>query len=608
MLPPRTKPSRRRRFLISSGPLGSEQVLGKTNFVLLGLAVAGLVVFLVWLVRASVSHFDVSDEGLYLLAAANGFGHQRFGSGFGVITGILYDLVGGDLPGFRLLGFFIMTAANAGLAWGTTLSLPGLRSRRGTILVFLLVTFLPSVTYYTHFPLLTPSYNWSSQVGLTIFSASVLLLTQSRLLLRIGGVIPVALAGVGLSILLWSKPTAVLVYPLLVVSIMALSRPSREIILRFIAIGPSTLIVSVLFSYLVSNPISEINRALFAYKALRVTNPNYGIIQTLDLWWNTSIGPLSAAAFLLTIIGPIVAVSYILSARERFQMLRLADYTWLASVLLTIIFLSITALGDDSQVRLLPLMYFLTFFWVISRGTMSFFLLRKQGRTFNPEAIALGAIIVVIPQVHGFGSGNGVSQMSLSIGVSIALALAVVVSSNRASWRQLEVAAAMTGVLVACLVLVAAQNPYRSSPLGDNKSLLRVGNGVVYVDPEMAENLEQLKSCSQNYGLSSESLILDFTYWSPGVVYFLNGRAPATLIVASEDGSDFSKFALEIESRESGLSGLRAAWILLPTLDDDPSAARAKIAAEALTSVGLSLSSYSPVCSTPQWRLYHPNT
>lgn len=578
----------------------------KLHFILVGLSLSGPILFFVWFALTSVSHFDISDEGLYLLAAENGFGPRRFGSGFGAVTGVLYASVGGDLTGFRLLGLLVMIAANASLAWGTILCLPAKTSRRGVTFAFLLITVLPSVTYYTHFPLITPSYNWSSQVGLTLFAAAVLLLTQSRFRFAGDWMLFLALAGVGLSVALWSKPTTVLLYPLLLTLLLIFGRPNRGLTLRLVAIAPSALIVALLYSQLVSDPISEVRRALSAYEGLKAIDPNYGLIQSLEIWLETSAPVLAGAVVGYSFLGLVLAIVQKTSVKNRAQILRLVDYAWLTSVLLTMAVISIATIAGKTDLRQLPFLYFLTLLWIALRGILSFLSARSAGRKIAPESIALAVLISTMPAAHGLGSNNGVSQLSLALGLSVGLGFAVFVGSGRAPHATLAVAAATTGVFVACLTLAAAQNPYRSSPLVENTSLLQIGGGAVYVNPTLAENLEALKICAQNSGLTRETLILDFTYWSPGVVFFLEARAPATLIVAAKEGSDFSKFALELESRKSGLLGLKEAWILLPSVEQDPLALREEIASTALSNIDLNLSGYSSACSTPRWRLYAP--
>jgi hypothetical protein len=65
---------------------------------------------------------DLTDEGLYLLAADPPVAAANYGFPFGWHTGLLFRLVGYDISAFRTLGALVLVLAGGWLGWSAVAS------------------------------------------------------------------------------------------------------------------------------------------------------------------------------------------------------------------------------------------------------------------------------------------------------------------------------------------------------------------------------------------------------------------------------------------------------------------------------------------------------
>ena len=143
------------------------------------IASVAVLVVLWWLlnrVLASSRGLDLSDEGLYLLAADPPSPSASWGFPSGWHTHPLFALVGYDIASFRTLGAVVLFVAFAWLGWASVRVVTAARELTTTQRQFLLFTGvlvggLGSLFYYA--PMLrTPSYNWLNLVGIAISAAA----------------------------------------------------------------------------------------------------------------------------------------------------------------------------------------------------------------------------------------------------------------------------------------------------------------------------------------------------------------------------------------------------------------------------------------------------
>lgn len=160
---------------------------------------------------ASDRGLDLTDEGLYLLAADPPSRIAAWGTPWGWHTAPLFRLVSGDLASFRTLGAVLLVVASALLAITVASGrwrMPGHRADPASPVELTLAGVVGALGGYLYYAgmLRTPSYNWVVVVGSVIAVTGMLLnLPPAHHRLRLPGD---AVAAFGLFVTIPSKPTS----------------------------------------------------------------------------------------------------------------------------------------------------------------------------------------------------------------------------------------------------------------------------------------------------------------------------------------------------------------------------------------------------------------
>lgn len=141
---------------------------------LLGAGLTGIAV--ARLLASSDRGIDFTDEGLYILSADAGSSEAAFNNAFGRYTGLLFDLVGGDLVRFRQAGIVLLVGVGAilGDRIATSAAHLGARPVGWPIRTASAAAVAAGANHYYTLHLLTPSYNWLNLLGLGIGLIGVL--------------------------------------------------------------------------------------------------------------------------------------------------------------------------------------------------------------------------------------------------------------------------------------------------------------------------------------------------------------------------------------------------------------------------------------------------
>jgi hypothetical protein len=183
---------------------------------LLGAGLLGLWVLLEALL-ASDRGLDLTDEGLYLLAADPPSRVAAWGTPWGWHTSPLLRLVSGDVANFRTLGAVLLVAASAALAVAVASGrwrMPDHTAEVATRLESTLAGVAGGLGGYLYYAgmLRTPSYNWVVIIGTVIAATGTLLnLPPSRHRMPRFGL---ALTAFGLFVTIPAKPTSSILFGL----------------------------------------------------------------------------------------------------------------------------------------------------------------------------------------------------------------------------------------------------------------------------------------------------------------------------------------------------------------------------------------------------------
>ncbi len=219
----------------------------KTARVLLvRLGVAATILVGLWMSLGSIlaadRGIDLTDEGLYLLAAQTTSLDAVYGTPWGWHTAPLFRLVAYDIAAFRTLGAFLLVIASSllGLA---LLRLPNTHRARSAsdaggrnvwfgqgwdALIAAVLGGLGGLLYYGGL-LRTPSYNWVNVFGATVAALGLVIILQnvapavrSGRLLRGWTLVGVLVAGFGAFFTVPAKPTTPIFFAGLVVLLLTL--------------------------------------------------------------------------------------------------------------------------------------------------------------------------------------------------------------------------------------------------------------------------------------------------------------------------------------------------------------------------------------------------
>lgn len=571
------------------------------------LLIAGVFGWLAWFGYSASLYFDVTDNGLYLLAA-DSRGVGGFGSGFGQVTGVLFSLVNRDIPAFRIVGGLILWAASywlthsfARLFWGPVNSANN-SSFLGLISIF------PVVSHYSLFGLQTPSYNWLSQVGMFLAAAVAIqfaLLGESwsrrEMMLHVG----MCLAAI---FLFWSKPSALLMVALFGAALLGLRKLKWLSLARLIFVSfTSFFAVFLMASYLSSFP-DQLAANLRTLEMSQLLDPTYELGNAVGHFLNSAIPFLQWGLLIFATSATLVFIVARLSGRFRGPSdswtLFLAIGIWLV--------LSIAQFdGASLSTKASVVVYLMTCFWLTWR-----ILERAWNRKSGNSRLELYALFVAIgiPIGQAFGSNNGFVQVSLGAGVVVTMAF-IVLREEFTGKGSYSLSGLGQIVIVGWLIASAYTNsvtPYRSEPLLLNNTQIEIRGSTLRVDPGLATELENLRTCSIKSGWERGTSLLDYTRWSPGIAYMLDAQVPESLVpvIGGYEGS--RAFALEVVRAEidngRAESFLKQAWLLLPIPDSRQAAELFEITEEALGEFGRSLSDYQSVCVTDSFKLVKPES
>lgn len=571
---------------------------------LLGSAGLTLVVssWFFWFLATSDRTLDLSDEGLYLLAALDGGQEPGIPSPFGAITGPIYRLAGENIFWFRIIGLAVTFLAGAYFVVAVERKTrPGEFSNFSLRSLGVFVLFCVS-SYYASYALLTPSYNWASYIGLLLMAGALLYLSSFQFVI-VRDLVHYSAFGVGFIFALWSKPSS-LVFVLGAIAVLLLAQERRlYLALRFISLLLVGGFFSLGFAILQTSPREEFEKLLRSQAYMALFDPNYELARSLQLFLISSkhhiliAAALSAlAASLWLVFGYVISKNGEQSTPQPVLGLLVFFSTWL-----TYVFFS--ASGRDG-IRGLVVPILMSIIWL---GIVKL-LLRKSG-PLDSTFVATFIVLLGLPLSQALGSNNGFWQISVSAGASI---VGIVVATlNQFDTRRGTFEAMFVWVFLLALGLqtvVSMLYPYRAAPIWGERQEIRVAKTDLNLDSHLAKELSMLRACALEEGWEKGNLLLDFSNLSPGIPYFLEARYPSSLVtsVGGYEGSRAFTASVISSAINSEDFSPTSTWILSSGMDNDYYQNSLEHMHDFVTQLENEAISLELVCSYPDWSMWRP--
>lgn len=551
-----------------------------------GLLVAGIAALL-----PGFSHgIDISDEGLYLVAADAPAANYTYVGLWGDYLHPLYAGSRHDITTYRALGAVLLAVAALicarGLrylliSWGTVPVSVG----RSTRLRFGLdlVALAAALVYYALY-LITPSYNWLTLVGLLLCAGGLLpILGSARgrwrdrrdAALVAGGVFVTFMgrptAGAGLAALVSAVLLAVSVRPIRarLISVAVVAAVGVALImlhLVFVLGWADTVNAFTETNYFVTNDstthgLGALLRQSLAQFALvpsgivRVAGltPWLGLLALAGVLvptkWRT-VRPTVVSGLTLT---SVVVVTLVIQRNDGFgggpKAWRSLPFAGLA-----IIMTAGLALVAASTVT----------WWTARCETDDTSAADEAGAASHEQLrwLGVGAFFLGCALLYAFSSNNGiVYQMH---GAFVLLALSALALSIGAVERRAVVAAIVIFALVSGVAAVSAVNQgaafgYRTAAPSQSTERVVVSHrgASLLVGPAFADFYRQLAAAARVNGFAAGTPLVDLSPFSPGIGYALGAEPPTTLMLGFSPG--VARWALA----KQDLTRWHDAWLLV---------------------------------------------
>lgn len=536
--------------------------------VVTGCSVIGLV--LLWLllehVLGSSRGLDLSDEGLYLLAADPPNLQAAWGFPFGWHTRPIFWLVGHDISAFRTLGALVLVLCSSWLGWAAarTIVRGPLTSWRDPARWFAgivaAVGGVGSLQYYASM-LRTPSYNWLNIVGILVSAATVLTLLTRELKGRQArwalGTLAAA-SSFALFATFPAKPTTLplmLLLSCLVLLVVIGWRVAARWAAWNLVLMPVWLVLAVVLRIWPTDFMSVFRLALQMPAPDPLQTSSYAVRAGLLLPRDVlaGFGAIGERPTLLLMAGLVVLAVPPL-ARRRWLTVRILGFGLTVLAALAIAGVPIRVLNPVGTAIGLAHAPLTTAGIVVLIGAL---LLSAGLGTDTAQGLdarirwAVIVFVALLAFVFSFGSGNGIYPQAAVASGLILLAAALCLAAPRISRDRLVLVTAMlvgTVLFAGAAIVSGWRYPYRAAPLADQQVPTVVGThgAQLDLDPKLAATITGLREQGQAQGWQEGTPLIDVSYtWNPAIGYALGAKVPNFLQLtifgysAAHDITDF---------------------------------------------------------------------
>ncbi|MHB1067123.1 MAG: hypothetical protein ACYC2Z_06815 [Candidatus Nanopelagicales bacterium] len=498
---------------------------------------------------------ELTDEGLYLLAADPPSLQAAWGFPFGWHTRPLFMALGYDIANFRTAGALILVLAAAWFGWTAVRTLFPARvadtGRRSTWLAVMgaATGSLGSLLYYA--PMMrTPSYNWLNLVGILVASSASLVvlrrvrrdgLAHARWLIAAFA----ALSSLSLFITFPAKPSTLPLLLVLTAALLLLAvgwRTAAWWTAWNVALLPAWLAAAVLLRIWPTDFLSIFRLAVQMPSPDPLQTGASAVRSALLLPRDAVAGLGSVAdgpAFLLILAAGLLIAPLV--AKRRWFPLRLAGLALAAVAALAVAGVPLPKINPTGNVfalahaplttaTLLFLLATLLAAWPTGGATAD-----EEPQRLRWLRRMLAAFTALLAFVFAFGSGNGIyAQAAVASGLILLSAFLVIARKplTRSALALGAVVMATTLSFAVAGIVGGWRSPYRmESLLVQNTDTVVGAHGArLLLSPAQSGALGQLRSQAEAHGWSSGTPLVDVSYtWNPGVAYFLGAQVPKFL-------------------------------------------------------------------------------
>lgn len=519
---------------------------------------------------------DLTDEGLYILSTY--FPHQFFHSLFGFPLHWLLEIFGGNLAQFRFAGYVILLFTQL-LLVDSLLKLLQDDIRRPLVTLNLAVF---AASFYVFLGVATPSYNWLSLVGLSL-AATFLLRSLGKSTPKAYFYVPLASFGLGLSVFgKFSSPI-----------IFLLGFGLASLLLHYFSLARRATLAGALgfawssFIYSDSLDRSLINDLISGARIVREFDSTYELLQSIAKFLETlaQIG----------VVAGILAVTIALASKGIGFLKKLGAQVTLVALSL-LCFVTGISMFPSLRFPILGGTVLVAIFLVLPSLIGPFF--RDKG--VNEER-ARGEILGVITGLSiAFGVGVGGNNGAILIGLYLgAVAVICLVIYLRRLERRNSILLPILATLMSCVLLFnATVNPYRQSPLTEERAKIIIGESSLWLEPELTRQVKELKECVEKSGLGGMTMIDLTKEMSTGIIFLLQLNPPMRILTTVWG---YNKSENLFEATLSRLDHERT--LLLTKSQDEDSLALLRLFEKQTLSLGIS---HVLTCSTDEWDIFSP--
>ncbi len=507
---------------------------------------------------------DLTDEGLYLLAADPPTPYANYGFPFGWHTKVLFWLVGYDIANFRTSGAILLFISAGFVGWMAVRCcvedhlLPG-RERQWLETIGAATGAVGSLLFYGSL-LSTPGYNWLNLFGIMVAASGYLKLWSSDMRAspqtqRLRQWLWSLLTATGLFLTIPAKPPSVALLYIL----------GGFLMFVFLPLGQALRTNFIVILCLLACTITAVMTGLWHWPVV-------------DYFY----APFKSPKFIPehTVMG---AVLEMLALPLTFALnIIKSDKTAIALTLSGSVFLLVTAFAQKVR-RCLTVIKLITGLALVGLGCLAissalpWFLLKRSpalrfaDATVTTASILFALIIVLaalinkwsrewahekpkrdrsvfkiysivvflgsLPFIFAFGTGNGPYRLAaMASGLFLVGAVA-----GCTMWQteKMRIASSVCAFFFILLLAVAILRdsyamPYRNRPLVEQTEPVQVGpyNSFLSLDPKTARQLIDLREAANASGWKPKTPLLGVVWdWASTVPYFLGAKVPDCLML-----------------------------------------------------------------------------
>jgi hypothetical protein len=519
-----------------------------------GLALVAVVVGLVvlWvvlgLVIGSSRGLDLSDEGLYLLAADPPSLQAAWGFPFGWHTRPLFWAVGYDIATFRTLGALVLVLCTGWLGWVAASVVIRRRpvawspSSRWFAVVAAAAGGIGSLIYYSSM-LRTPSYNWLNIVGVVVSAAAVLVVVgradATRFRARWRSVLPAAVSSLVLFATFPAKPTTLPIMLVLTTLLLLIDRGWRRATWWAawnIVLMPLWLVLAVVTRVWPTDFLHVFRLALQmpAPDPLQTSGSAVRSALLLPRDVVAGVAGIGDRPALLLIAGLIVLAVPVVQHR-RWLVVRLGGFAMCVLAAIAVAGVPVRVLSPNGQALGLahaPLMTGTVI--VLASAVLLGLRLSPTGEGSAHRRLRWSTVVFValLSVVFSFGSGNGIYPQAAVASGLVLLAAVLAVARPRITRERLIAGIAVlaaTALFAAAAIASGWRYPYRSAPLTEQQVSTAIGDhgARLQLDPVLAATITGLQEQGAAAGWKPGTPLVDVSYtWNPAIAAALGARVP----------------------------------------------------------------------------------